>query len=153
MIKERYKYKILLLLLSILLETAFSASTPTSPFLDLTVLSQSSINANFSAPSSDGGSAINSYKIEWDTDPGIQEVQAITTSTYTGPNEIQTIQTSAPNVNEVQIVNSYGTHIPEVQKVTVSSATGGYFFFGAGYVVDWRKRPVLGFCLCELSSQ
>lgn len=36
---------------------------PSAPFLDLTVLSDSSIYANFSAPLSDGGSAINSYKV------------------------------------------------------------------------------------------
>lgn len=39
------------------------AEVPTAPFLDLTVLSDSSVYANFSAPISDGGSAINSYKV------------------------------------------------------------------------------------------
>lgn len=37
--------------------------TPSAPFLDLTVLSDSSVYANFSAPLSDGGAAINSYKV------------------------------------------------------------------------------------------
>ena len=41
----------------------FIAETPSAPFLDLTVLSDSSIYANFSAPLSDGGAAINSYKV------------------------------------------------------------------------------------------
>lgn len=41
---------------------------PGAPFLDLTVLSQSSIYANFSPPLSDGGSAINSYKVSYRLD-------------------------------------------------------------------------------------
>lgn len=41
----------------------FSLDVPGSPFLDLTVLSQSSIYANFSPPLTDGGSAISSYEV------------------------------------------------------------------------------------------
>lgn len=101
---------------------------PGAPFLDLTVLSQSSIYANFSPPLSDGGSAINSYKVEWDTDPGVQEVQSITTSVYLGPNEIQSITTSATDINAVQTVGVFATAVPEVQKVTISNSQSGYFF-------------------------
>ena len=43
-----------------------------------------------------------SYQVEWDTDPGKQEVQTITTSTYTGANEVQTITTKASDSNEVR---------------------------------------------------
>ena len=62
--------------------------TPSAPFLDLTVLSGDSIQANFSAPLSDGGAAIHSYKLDWDTDPGTQEVQYITTATDIGSTKI-----------------------------------------------------------------
>jgi hypothetical protein len=41
-----------------------SLEVPTSPFLDLTVISNSEIQTNFSAPLSDGGAAINSYKVK-----------------------------------------------------------------------------------------
>jgi hypothetical protein len=47
---------------------------------------------------------------------------------FLGPNEIQTVTTYAPNVNEVQFVNLTATAIREVQTIVVSSATGGYFF-------------------------
>eukprot|EP01032_Pedospumella_encystans_P021111 gene21111-23955_t len=111
-----------------LLASTASLEVPTAPFLDLTVLSDSSVYANFSAPISDGGSAINSYKVEWDTDPGVQEVQAITTSTYTGPNEIQSITTSAASINEIQVVKVSAPAVQEVQIITINSATGGYYF-------------------------
>ena len=77
---------------------------PTSPYLDLSVLSGNTIRAEFTPPLSDGGSSINSYKVDWDTDPGVHEVQMITTSTYIGANTIQSVTTSIPDVNERQIV-------------------------------------------------
>ncbi|GMH60848.1 hypothetical protein TrRE_jg11288, partial [Triparma retinervis] len=49
---------------------------PTSP--QLTVLSDSSIEMSFSSPLSDGGSAVSSYTVEWDSDLGTQEIQTIT---------------------------------------------------------------------------
>ena len=59
----------------------------------------------------------------------MREVQTITTSTYIGPNEIQSLTSYARRINEVQFVRSYATaHVPEMQKVIVSGATGGYFF-------------------------
>ena len=102
--------------------------TPSAPFLDLTVLSGDSIQANFSAPLSDGGAAIHSYKLDWDTDPGTQEVQYITTATDIGPNEIQVVTTTATDVNAVQLVDMQADSFPEVQRILVSYATGGEFF-------------------------
>jgi len=101
---------------------------PSAPFVDLTVLGSDLIAVNFSAPLSDGGAAINSYKVDWDTDPGIHEVQTITTSTYIGPNEIQSITLSAPDINEIQYLRTYSGEISEVQRVTITDATSGYFF-------------------------
>ena len=36
---------------------------------------------------------VQSYQVEWDTNPGVAEVQTVTTSTYLGANELQTIRT------------------------------------------------------------
>jgi hypothetical protein len=110
------------------LALGLSLEIPTAPFLDLTVLSGESIQANFTAPLSDGGSAINSYKLDWDTDPGTQEVQVITTATDIGPNEIQVVTTTADDVDEEQVVAMSSTSIAEIQTIVVTGATGGYFF-------------------------
>ena len=68
-------------------------------------------------------------QLEWDTNPGVQEIQTITTSTYTGPNEIQSFTTYAKAIPEIQIVQSFATSVsPEVQMITITGATGGYFF-------------------------
>jgi hypothetical protein len=67
-------------------------------------------------------------QIEWDTDPGVQEVQAITTSTYTGPNEIQSITTSATPVNEKQTVSLTAPAVAEVQVITLKLADSGRYF-------------------------
>jgi hypothetical protein len=101
---------------------------PSAPFLDLTVLSSSAIQANFSAPLSDGGAAVDSYQLQWDTNPGVQEVQTVTTGVYVGPNQIQSITTSAVPVDEVQTIKLFATPVREVQVIHVSQATGGYFF-------------------------
>ena len=66
--------------------------------------------------------------MEWDTDPGVQEVQTLTTSTYAGANEIQSITTSAAHIQEQQMVTINATAVNEVQRVTVTGATGGSFF-------------------------
>ena len=101
---------------------------PSQPFLDLTVISGDAIRADFFSPLSDGGSAIHSYKVEWDTDPGLPEIQTLTTSTYTGPNEIQSITTYASDINEVQVVKTFATEIQEVQRVKITEAEDGFFF-------------------------
>ncbi len=45
-----------------------------------------------------------------------------------GPNEIQSITTSATDINAVQTVGVFATAVPEVQKVTISNSQSGYFF-------------------------
>ena len=84
-------------------------------------------------PLTDGGAQITSYKVDWDSNPGVHEVQAITTSAYVGPNEIQTITTSALVHPEVQVVTTSSTHIAAVQRVVISGGSpggtlGGQFF-------------------------
>jgi len=115
--------------------------TPSAPFLDLTVLGKDMVRANFSAGNdligsdgssilvTDGGSAIHSYKVEWDTDPGVQEVQTIKTSNYIGVNEIQTIATSTAGINEEQIITTSSAEQKEIQRITVRHATTGSYFF------------------------
>lgn len=58
-------------------------------------------------------------QVEWDTDPGTREVQWIKTYASTGPNEIQSITTTAYDVDEVQQLNITATVVQEVQ-VTVN---------------------------------
>jgi hypothetical protein len=119
------------ILLSLFLATVvgtLSLSAPSAPFLDLTVISGDSVVTSFNSPFTDGGSAIYSYQVDWDTDPGSAEIQTITTSNYIGPNEIQTIATYAEDINEVQVVKTFATPIKEVQRITVTEATDGYFF-------------------------
>lgn len=63
-------------------------------------------------------------QVEWDTDPGRQEVQAITTSTYIGANEIQTVTTSATRVDAVQYITTSATQVLEVQVSTLLPMAG-----------------------------
>jgi hypothetical protein len=102
-----------------------SLTVPEAPAsASLTVLSGESIELAFTSPVSDGGSAISAYTVEWDTDNGTPEEQVITASTYVGPNEVQTITTSAPDVDEVQSFETRTTAYREIQTITVSPPVG-----------------------------
>lgn len=128
-----------LMLLALPRSDAAGLEVPSAPFVDLTVLSGNTIRADFQAGNdlaedgsmlvTDGGSAIHSYKVEWDTDPGTQEVQTITTSTYIGANEIQTISTILPGQNEKQTISTSSDEVREEQKITIRHATSGSYFF------------------------
>ena len=87
------------------------------------------MQVNIRPPLTDGGAAITSYKVDWDSDPGVHEVQTISTSVFTGPNEIQTITSSALVKPEVQIVTTSSNNIPEVQRILVKDASVGSRFF------------------------
>jgi hypothetical protein len=95
---------------------------------DLTVYSGEELRMDWSAPLSDGGSAVHSYQVEWDSDPGTAEVQLITTSTYTHANEVQTITSYADDVSEVQTVttsaDSAGTS--EIQWIRTAAVDSSY---------------------------
>lgn len=54
-------------------------------------------------------------QVEWDTDPGTREVQWIKTYADTGPNEIQSITTTADDVDEVQKVTITADEVQEIQ--------------------------------------
>lgn len=54
-------------------------------------------------------------QVEWDTDPGTREVQRIHTYADTGPNEVQSITTTADDVDEVQRLEVAANETMEVQ--------------------------------------
>lgn len=62
-----------------------------------------------SAPENDNGVEVTSCAIEWDTEPGVRQVQAITTTVDLGPNEIQTISSTADNEQEIKILHTVAT--------------------------------------------
>ena len=87
----------ILILLLLPFRTLSEAEVPLAPAsVDLLPLSPESIRVDFTPPSSDRGSEITSYLIEWDTDPGVREVQEVRTRSYVGANEVQEISTSIP---------------------------------------------------------
>ena len=66
---------------------------PASPALS--VSGGSSLTAQWSPPSSDGGAGVTQYAVEWYSAPGTPEVQAITTSADQGMVEVQTLEVAA----------------------------------------------------------
>ena len=62
--------------------------------------------------------------LEWDTAPHAPEVQALSTSIFTGPNEVQAITTWAPRLDEVQLVRTRASPLPSIQSITTSAALG-----------------------------
>ncbi|CAN0319926.1 unnamed protein product, partial [Hapterophycus canaliculatus] len=93
-----------------------AVSVPEAPArVDLDVMSGDEVAVTFSAPLSDGGSAVQSYEVEWDTDPGTREVQWVKTYADTGPNEVQSITTTADDVDETQQLVILANETQEVQ--------------------------------------
>ena len=84
----------------------------------LHVKSGAELVVDFASPVSDGGSQITSFKVEWDTNPGVREVQEITTTVFTGPNEIQLVRATATAIDEVQVVRTNAPDVDEVQTIT-----------------------------------
>jgi hypothetical protein len=106
--------------------------TPTNPQdISLSVIDGTTLNILFSSPSSDGGDAIDTYRIEYDTQSFEDEVQEVRLS-YTPSTEVQVISTTTTDINEVQLVhvktNYSGVSTYEVQNVTCD-ASGGTFKF------------------------
>lgn len=54
-------------------------------------------------------------QVEWDTDPGTREVQWVKTYADTGPNEVQSITTTADDVDEIQQLIISANETQEVQ--------------------------------------
>ncbi|CAM9541561.1 unnamed protein product, partial [Phaeothamnion confervicola] len=65
--------------------------------------------------------------IDWDTEPGVREVQSVRSFADTGPNEIQTVTITAADIDEVQRVVTSANAMLEIQQITVSDASSGSF--------------------------
>ena len=81
----------------------------------------SCLQVDITPPESDGGQAVTAYEIQWDTEPGIREIQTISTVVNIQPNEIQVVETYATHEDEVQTVKTTATDVDEIQTIVVSS--------------------------------
>jgi hypothetical protein len=91
----------------------------------LSVLSGQDVRVNWQPPLTDGGQAVTTYHVEWDTDPGTQEVQTLTTTAFTEANEVQSITTASLDVDEIQLVTTSATLLYEIQTIRTSASSGG----------------------------
>jgi len=82
---------------------------------------QSCLQVDITPPESDGGQAITAYEIQWDTEPGIREIQEISTVVNIQPNEVQVVKTAAIHEDEVQTIRTTADDVDEIQTIVVSS--------------------------------
>ena len=110
---------------ALLLVVAADVDVPDSP---ATVIverySDTQLKVSLTEPASDNGAEVTSCTIEYDTEPGTRQIQAIRTDLDLGPNEVKTITTSADDVREVKIVHTRATDIDEVQTITTYANPG-----------------------------
>ncbi len=100
-------------------QVAWGVTTPEPPStVVLSAYGSDSLLVEYDESYFDGGSEVTSYKVEWDPNPGTREVQAITTSVYVGPNEIQQIETSYEVAREEKVVATIAADVNEVQTIT-----------------------------------
>ena len=83
-----------------------------------------------------------SYRVEWDTNPPVLEVQSVRTMQSLGPTQIQRITTSAPDVDEVQSVHLRASLVNEVQVVKTSAAL--YETLGGSFALSFNAGPYGG---------
>ena len=103
-----------------------------APPLEVSLASQdgSTLAVTIGAPVHDGGKDVSSYRVDYSTQPFVQERQRISLTCSPEP-EIQSISTSATDIDEVQYLvldSSYNGNgeVVEVQNVQCD-ATGGTF--------------------------
>ncbi|ETK95924.1 hypothetical protein L915_01206, partial [Phytophthora nicotianae] len=108
---------------------------PSSPQnLKLSVMSSTSVKAEWNNPSYDGGESLKSYEIEWDeqndfssgqsssaTVPIIREMQSITLQNDV-VNEEQFVDATVKVTNEEQVVRTTFTGVDEVQVITTTNS-------------------------------
>ena len=117
-----YVVFVIALVHTLILSVAYANTVPAAPALVQVVpFNQSSLQVDITPPLTDGGQEVTAYEIQWDTEPGIREIQTISTHVTTGPNEIQTITLTATHQDEIQTVTTSSDDVNEVQTITVSS--------------------------------
>jgi hypothetical protein len=90
----------------------------------LAIDSDKSLLITFDVPPSDFGSQVTSYKVEWDSNPGVREEQVVTCTVATGPNEVQRLTTTATRVPEVQVVSVTTTNVAPGSRITGNFTLG-----------------------------
>jgi hypothetical protein len=107
-------------------------SQPPSPpnAVSLEVVDGYSIKVGFAQPSLVGGRPVDKYKVEWDTEAFVTEVQAVRVACDTQA-EIQTITTAASDVDEIQVVRTDcstcdGTTVTEIQGIECRANSGTF---------------------------
>jgi len=128
--------KLLLFNFSLFLLVSFvqsQAIVPGKPTPLLNLRTGSEILVDITPPATDGGAEITSYVVDWDTKPGVREIQTLQTSVYLEPNEIQTVTTTATHVDEVQIIATKTDDVNEKQTISLSVELG--ITLGGSYTV------------------
>lgn len=108
-----------------LLALVFAVDVPDSPAtVSVERYSDTQLRVSLTPPETDNGAEVTSCTIEYDTEPGVRQVQAIKTDVDLGPNEIQTITSSADDVREVKVVYTKAADVDEVQTITTFANPG-----------------------------
>jgi hypothetical protein len=103
-----------------------TADRPGRPSLSVSQDKSSGVNVHISAPSAASSSPIHSYKLDYDDDPVVAEVQTINTQVMVGQHEIQMISTKLDGaLNERQMIQTFANYVPEVQSIKVKNAVDG----------------------------
>ncbi|KAL9189871.1 hypothetical protein ACHAXT_009546 [Thalassiosira profunda] len=105
---------------------------PPAPPSDVSLEAEdgSTLAVSIDAPFHDGGKSVTSYRVDYSTQPFVQERQRISLTCSPEP-EIQSVTTSATDIDEIQFLvldSSYsgGGEVAEVQRIRCD-ATGGTF--------------------------
>ena len=75
-----YVVFVIALVHTLILSVAYANTVPAAPALVQVVpFNQSSLQVDITPPLTDGGQEVTAYEIHWDTEPGIREIQTIST--------------------------------------------------------------------------
>ena len=108
-----------------LLALSLAVDVPDSPAtVSVERYSDTQLRVSLTPPETDNGAEVTSCTIEYDTEPGVRQVQAIKTDVDLGPNEIQTITSSADDVREVKVMYTKAADVNEVQTITTFANPG-----------------------------
>jgi hypothetical protein len=131
-----YGFYVIVVLLAITTLIHAIATVPSPPTAaTISVVGSTMLDVTFEPPLTDGGAEVTSYQVDWDTEPGVYEIQTVQTKSWIGPNEVQTITTSAEHRDEMQVVRTTAKDEDEIQVIKTSALTdpnnpnqlGGWF--------------------------